>query len=291
MKTFLGLILLVPEQFNEKCLTNHSAEDRYASYSPDGSQIVFESNRNGNWDIFIMNPSGDGVKQLTEGPGNYRRPYWNPSGSSVIYESVDKNELMEIDLSNNSTSVILSVKELSVNGIFGKIQFPRYSPKEQKFSFTLVENDTLMNIFIYDREKETIEEVFVNPYRTVYASWGTKGNRIVFHSRHDTENKTDEIYEINLRDKSIRRLTNWPQHNFCPSYSPKDKYIVYSVSQVDNRPEIFIMKRDGSDQKQITFNSDGDTLPAWSPDGQKLLVTAYRNGNYEICEIDVSGLD
>jgi Tol biopolymer transport system component len=45
----------------EQCLTTEDAESRYASYSPDGEKIVFESNRSGNWDIYLMNEDGSNV--------------------------------------------------------------------------------------------------------------------------------------------------------------------------------------------------------------------------------------
>ena len=49
----------------EKILTNHPADDRYGNYSPDGDQIIFESNREGNWDIFVMEGNGKHQTKLT----------------------------------------------------------------------------------------------------------------------------------------------------------------------------------------------------------------------------------
>jgi TolB protein len=277
-------------QFPEKCLTNHPAEDRYATYSPDGNSILFESNRNGNWDIFLMDRDGKNVRALTSEPEDQRSPFWNPSGKSVVFESRERNELIELKLMDGSREVILSEKELNGYGMQGSIQFPRYAPRDALITFTLNENDTLSNIFIFDRKEKTLEEIFLNPYRTVYSSLNSKANRVIFHSRHETDNKTDEIYEINLKDNSIRRLTESTTHSFCPAYSAKDKLIAFAESMEDSRPEIFIMKRDGSEKTRITNNSDGDTLPSWGPSGKTLLISGYRNGNYEICEIDISEL-
>ena len=49
-------------------LTNNSAEDRYASYSPSGKQIVFESNRGGNWGIYLMNTDGKNQQKTSIQP-------------------------------------------------------------------------------------------------------------------------------------------------------------------------------------------------------------------------------
>ncbi len=62
---FISTLLFSQEQYAGACLTQHPAHDRYASYSPAGSSITFESDRNGNWDIFIVNADGSNQQPLT----------------------------------------------------------------------------------------------------------------------------------------------------------------------------------------------------------------------------------
>ena len=90
---------------------------------------------------------------------------------------------------------------------------------------------------------------------------------------------------MKINGDSLKRLTDWYKHNFCPMWSHDGKKIAYSTSMEDNRPEIYIMNQDGSEKTRITDNTDGDTLPNWSNDDRKLLITGYRNGNYEIIEL------
>jgi len=56
IKTTIFIFLLSLGIFSQtaKNLTNHSAEDRYPSFSPDGKTILFESDRNGNWDAYSI---------------------------------------------------------------------------------------------------------------------------------------------------------------------------------------------------------------------------------------------
>ena len=53
-------------QVAESFLTNHSSNDRYGSYSPDGQQILFESDRSGRWDIYLMDYQTKATKALPE---------------------------------------------------------------------------------------------------------------------------------------------------------------------------------------------------------------------------------
>src|SRR5438034_5773417 len=64
------------------------------SYAPQLSQtaanggagkITFQSNRNGNFDIFVMNADGSGVTQLTSHPFDEYLPLFSPDGSRIAF--------------------------------------------------------------------------------------------------------------------------------------------------------------------------------------------------------------
>src|SRR5207244_2353657 len=57
-------------------LTNNSASDRAPAFSPDGTKIIFNSNRNGSDDIWVMNADSSGQTALTSGAGNNVSPNW-----------------------------------------------------------------------------------------------------------------------------------------------------------------------------------------------------------------------
>jgi len=82
-------------------------------------------------------------------------------------------------------------------------------------------------------------------------------------------------------------VTNEDKRSYYPKWSNDNSRIVYVTSMDGMRPEIYIMDSDGGNQVRITYNEDGDTLPDWSPNGNKILITGYRNGNFEICELEL----
>jgi TolB protein len=59
--------------------------DKLPRWSPDGSTIVFMSNRSGGNQIFVMNVDGSNIRQLTT-EGTSRRPVWSPDGTRIAFE-------------------------------------------------------------------------------------------------------------------------------------------------------------------------------------------------------------
>ena len=265
----------------ETCLTANEFDNRYASYSPDGSQIVFESNRDGNWGIYIMDSDGMNQERISDQDHDSRRPSWHPNGKHILFESERKGEteLHSLNLKNRKLSKIAQANNQ------GNFAFASYSPNGRFIAVGLSASDDESNIFLINKKGKIHRQLTYGPKRSTYPRWSKDGKKIVYFSRKDTDNKDDEIYIINLENKVETRLTNWPKHNFCPSWSQSTNQIAYVTSMEETRPEIYIMDSDGHNKRRITNNSDGDTLPNWSPDGSKLLITGYRNGNYQICEI------
>ena len=68
-------------------LTTSPGYDAECAYSPDGSQIVFCSDRDGDPDIYIMNADGTGVKQLTDAEGYDGGPFFSPNGQWIVFRT------------------------------------------------------------------------------------------------------------------------------------------------------------------------------------------------------------
>ncbi len=65
----------------------------YPSGSPDGTRVAFMSQQPGahgsdpNYDIFVMNVDGSGLRQLTDAPGEDGFPSWSPDGTKIAYST------------------------------------------------------------------------------------------------------------------------------------------------------------------------------------------------------------
>ncbi|KAA3631719.1 MAG: hypothetical protein DWQ02_15995 [Bacteroidetes bacterium] len=268
---------------SEKCLTKNNVDDRYASYSPDGNWIVFESNREGYWHIFLMDSKGQNEQKLTTNSADNRRPSWHPNGKKILFESnrSGKFELYTLKVKNRE------VRKLQTPTENGELIFATYSPNGKNIAVSFRESEDRSNIILLKRTGKLVRWLTTEDRRSFYPKWSNDGKEIVYFSRKETENQDDEIYRLNIKTGVESRLTNWAKHNFCPSWSFNNSRIVYVTSMEDLRPEIYIMDADGSNKTRITNNEDGDTLPNWHPKENRILITAYRAGNFEICELEL----
>src|SRR5689334_6882917 len=87
--SYLGDIWIANENGSAvQRLTDNKARDIYPRFSPDGSEIAFSSNRDGNYDVFVIPAAGGKPKQLTYHTADDTVVGWSPDGKKVLFSSV-----------------------------------------------------------------------------------------------------------------------------------------------------------------------------------------------------------
>ena len=80
-------------------MTDHPASDLRPRLRPGSSQVLFSSDRTGNYELFLMDWGGANLQQLTNHPGYDSQPAWSPDGSKIAFAS-DRDGNMEIYVMN-----------------------------------------------------------------------------------------------------------------------------------------------------------------------------------------------
>src|ERR1051326_5811659 len=68
-------------------LTDNAARDVYPRFSPDGNWIAFSSNREGNYDVYVVAAAGGKPKQLTYHSADDNVVTWTPDGKKIVFTS------------------------------------------------------------------------------------------------------------------------------------------------------------------------------------------------------------
>ena len=80
--------------FDRKRLTNTSDINTAPSYSPDSSNVVFESDKSGTQQLYVMDADGNNVRRISFGTGSYSTPVWSPRGDYIAFTKISKGRFM-----------------------------------------------------------------------------------------------------------------------------------------------------------------------------------------------------
>ena len=259
------------------------------------TRIAFASDRNLDWEaeIYLINPNGKQIQQLTEQPKSDTEPAWSPDGKQIAFVSyrdlarIPRGILRgEIYLMNadgtNPINLTRTIERADGHS--------SWSPDGKQIAFTsaeLLNEDTLANsnIFVIDADGGNPRNITNHDALDQTPDWAPDGNRIVFSSSRDGN---WEIYVMNTDGTNPINLTNHPAKEGRPDWSPDGNRIAFT-SDRDNNLEIYLMNADGTNPINLTQHPAEDDQSSWSPDGTRIAFESYRDENWEIYLMDADG--
>ena len=109
--------------------------------------------------------------------------------------------------------------------------------------------------------------------------------KIAFISNRDGN---PEIYVMNDDGTNVTRLTNNPDLDISPAWSPDGTRIAFN-SRTGESHEIYVVNADGTGQTRLTNSPEHVGFPTWSPDGTKIAFTSGRDEDGDIYVMNADG--
>ena len=246
-------------------LTSHNGYEMFPKFSPDGSEIAFTGQYDGNTEVFKIPATGGVPQRLTHtatlerddigdrmGPNNIVMT-WTPDGKSVVYRSRKQSfnsfrgQLYTVDAAGGLSTEL----PLSDGG------FSSYSPNGTKLAFNWVfrefrtwkyyQGGMADDIRVYDFASGKVEKVSDSPGQDVFPMW--IGSEIYYVSDRD---RTANLFAYNTETKATRKVTNFTDYDIkFPSHS--DTHIVFEKGGY-----IYLFDAKTQESKKLTIHIGND---------------------------------
>jgi Tol biopolymer transport system component len=238
--------------------------------------IAFTSSRDGNNEVYLMDPDGENQSRPTThtntNPSNDQRPDISPDGSQIVFAS-NRDGNFEIFVMNFDGS---NVRQLTDTSSPTANSWPRWSPDGEWIAFQSGAG-TNFQIYRIRPDKTGLTQVTSHAGLNQFPGWSPDGTRLAI--RRDSD-----LYLIDSADGANPvLLTSGGALNQMASFSPDGTLIAF-MSNREGYASVFIMNSDGSgDPFNFTPRPDGypgtwtSRAPAWSPNGQYIYFTAQRS--------------
>jgi len=270
---------------DEKHLSNikqltFGGENAEAYFSGDGKKLIFQSTRgaNGCDQIFTMNIDGSDVRMVSTGKGRTTCSYFYPNGKRITYSST------------HLASVECPPKPDFSKGYVWAI-YPGY------------------DLFSANPDGSDLKQITKTQGYDAEAVISPNGKRIAFTSMRDGDL---DIYAMDLDGKNVVRLTNELGYDGGPFWSYDSQWIVFRSNHPKSEKEvadykallkenlirpttldIWVMKADGSQKRQITNNGKANFAPFFFPDGKRVIFSSNvadpKGRDFDLYAVNIDG--
>lgn len=291
-------------QWKSKSITKlTNIETSYPYWSPDGTQLVFQSDRNdSNAEIYTMKANGEEIKRLTFNKFMDETPIWSPDGKHILFCS-DRDGNYEVYLMDPDGK-----NQRNVSNHPAHDGHPNFSPDSKRIIFHSNRNmhpdsarlnpfgkNSKHEIFEMDLDGKNVKQITIHDRWDTYPDISPDGKKIAFRRTipSDMSNypANSEVFVADRDGKNAYNLSKYPDHDGWPAWSPDGKMIAFASDRERyGNWQLYLVSPDGTGLKRITEFDSQDAYfakPQWSPDGRQIICTRTKDGNVEIFVVDL----
>jgi Tol biopolymer transport system component len=293
------------------------------------TRIAFMSNREGNWEVYVMDRDGGNLVNLTNNPSADGAPVYSSGQHRLAFASDRDGDRLDLFLMGLDGSDVVNITHTpddndvpinwSPNGehlVFmsdqgGSTQiflsqpdgedlinlterdqaqtFDDWSPNTDQFLLSTVSESSISPV-IADLAGGPQQPLTDGSYPAAGAHWSPDGQKVAFMAV-DLQSGVIDVMVKDLATGELTNLTHSDSADRFPRWSPDGSKIAF-VSDRDGNAEIYVMNADGSNPLNLTNNPASDAVQgdfAWSPDGTQILFHTDRDGNVEVYVMNSDG--
>jgi TolB protein len=242
------------------------------------SKIVFNSNRDGNWELYMMDYDGHNQTRLTFNKIQDYMPAWSADGQKIAYTSYQGEKAI---------LYILEVYEGKRHEVYsqGTSFAPNFSPDGKKLVFCSQEEGGNSEIYVADSNGKNVRRLTFNKAIDTAPSWSPTSRQVTFTS---DRGGTPQIYIMDAEGSNVTRVSFGGTYHDAPVWSSQGDNIAY-VSRVNQIFDLYVLNLRTKQIIKLTEGNARNESPCWSPDGRHLIFSSNLNGTQQLYTIDYDG--
>jgi len=243
-------------------------DDVRASYSFDGTRIVFVREVDGKGTLMTMPSAGGESEELLADGYSNGAPAWRPGGRHVLFVSNrggSVRNIWEIDVSTGFTRQLTfgtnDIRGLSVTA-------------DDRIAYSPFWHDTFL--FTIDVESGEQRQLTSHTRDNFGARFSPGGETVAYHS---TRTGNSEVWLRHLDGRPETQMTNHPAWDLYPDWSPDGRQLIFVSDRDGGVFKLFIANRDGGNvrllvDQTLSFPAQSPVnrtlIARWSPDGGEI---------------------
>jgi Tol biopolymer transport system component len=221
----------LPRLSNPRRITTAADVEDYPSWRPDGTQVAYESNQDGDWDIWVSQIGGRRAVNLTEDHhGEDRFPSWSPDGSQIaFYSTRDGGGYFVMSALGGRPRKAAAMKRR----IQSRDGPPQWSPDGHELAHVgfMQHSDWFVDIVSVGRGSSHRLPLVGPPGDPLgwHLSWSPDGRFVAYTTTWTETDPTSQVWVARVEDGEAFPVTDGDSLDLSPSFAPGGR-VVYFVS-------------------------------------------------------------
>ena len=227
--------------------------------SPDGTMVAFTTFRDGDKEVYVMDPDGGNPVNLTRHRAFDSSPAWSPDGRRIAFESERDGGESHIFVMNADGS---GLEQLTFGpGTPWAVQ-PAWSPDGSSIA-CVSGMGTAWGIHSIDLDSGELRLIPEGGLRGTRPSWSPDGTRIAYTMTDSVDNDFRHVWVMAADGSGARQLTFAESWDADPTWSPDGSRIAFA--RLKDRYDIYIVPVEGGAEERVTDDPHDDMEPNWTP--------------------------
>lgn len=242
--------------------------ERFASWSPDGQQVVFVRHEETRMtqdsigsasDLVIIDADGTNMRTLVEGDvgATITLPVWSPGGNQIAYVGGTEGppDIRVINSDGSGHTIIDSLPSSAA--------YPTWSPDGSQIAVATTRHQ-LLDLWVMNADGSDPHPLVETEGAVDRPVWSPDGRHIAFAD-------SGQLWIVAADGSSPRSMNDSTGMFTFPGWSPDGTHLVYATGTfVEDPDEIAVVNIDGSVEQRWSTGCQSEASPSYSPDGNRI---------------------